>query len=93
MCNHSETINVFWRLNGSRLRVEIFPVGIDDDIHELPDGGRVYTLEIGGRLEHNATSIQCLAQLADGSTVMMASVLFFLQGIIITIVLYFLYFL
>ena len=80
LCNHSETINVFWRVNGSRLRIDIFSVGIDDGIDSLPGGGRVYTLEIGGRLDHNATTIQCSARLSDGSEVMSPSVLFLIQG-------------
>ena len=81
MCNHSETINVFWRLNGSILNVHIFPIRIDSVILELPGGGRVYTLEIGGRLEHNATTIQCSARLSDGSEVTTPNVSFFMQGI------------
>ena len=81
MCNHSETINIFWRVNGSRLSVDIFLVGINDGIQSLPGGGRVYTLEIGGRLEHNATTIQCSARLSDGSEVTTPSVLFLMQGI------------
>ena len=81
MCNHSETNNIFWRVNGSILNVEIFPIEIDASTRQLPDGGRVYTLEIGGRLEHNATTIQCSARLSSGSTVTTPSVSFFIQGI------------
>ena len=83
ICNHSETIQVFWRVNGSRLYIDIFPVDIDTTPLELPDGGRVYTLTIGGRLEHNGTTIQCLARLSDGSTVMTSNVSFYIQGICI----------
>ena len=81
MCNNSETINIFWRINGSRLNVEIFPNGIIPVTLELPGGVRVYTLEIGGRLEHNATTIQCSARLSGGSEVTTPSVSFFIQGI------------
>ena len=41
MCNHSETINVFWRVNGSILMVDIFPSEINSVILTLPGGGRV----------------------------------------------------
>ena len=64
-----------------RLIVEIFPVGINSVTLQLPGGGRVYTLEIGGRLEHNDTTIQCSARLSDGSIVTTPSVLFLIQGI------------
>ena len=83
LCNHSETINIFWRVNGSILYVDIFPIEIDPRTLVLPGGGRVYTLEIGGRLEHNATTIQCSARLSDGSEVTTPSVLFLVQGIIL----------
>ena len=83
MCNHSETINIFWRVNGSRLRIDIFPLGIDDGIDSLPGGGRVYTLTIGGRLKHNATTIQCSARFSDGSEVTTPSVSFFIQGTLV----------
>ena len=79
-CNHSETERITWRVNGSLLNVEIFPPGIDPSIIAFSDGGRVYTLTIGGRLEHNTTTIQCLAQLGDGSTVVTPSVKFLIQG-------------
>ena len=83
LCNHSDTINIFWRVNGSILNVEIFPIEIDPSTLPLPGGRRVYTLEIGGRLEHNATTIQCSARLSDGSIVMTPGVLFLMQGIIL----------
>ena len=83
MCNHSETINVFWRVNGSVLRVEIFPVDIDPVTLVLPGGDRVYTLTIGGRLEHNSTTIQCSARLSGGSEVTTPSVLFLMQGTVV----------
>ena len=81
MCNHSETNNIFWRVNGSRLNVEIFPIGIVTNTRQLFGGGRVFTLTIGGRLEHNATTIHCSARLSDGSTMTTPSVLFLMQGI------------
>ena len=80
MCNHSETINIIWRVNGSIPNAEIFPTDINIVALDLPGGGRVSTLEIGGRLEHNATTIQCSARLSDGSEVMTPSVFFFVQG-------------
>ena len=84
MCNHSETIEVSWRVNGSRLYDEIFPTEISINIVPVgPLGNRVTTLEIGGRPEHNNTTIQCLAKLTNGSTVMTSNVSFFIQGIII----------
>ena len=83
MCNHSETVNIFWRVNGSRLSFEIFPIKIDTSTLPLPGNNRVYTLEIGGRLEHNATTIQCSARLSDGSIVTTPSVSFLMQGIIL----------
>ena len=82
MCNHSETNSVFWRVNGSIPDIETFPIDIVAKIFELPGGGRVSTLTIGGRLEHNATTIQCSARLSDGSEVMTPSVLFLMQGIV-----------
>ena len=80
MCNHSETNSIFWRVNGSIVSVEIFPLEIDTGTHALPDGGRVSTLTIGGCIEHNATTIQCSARLSDGSEVMTPSVLILMQG-------------
>ena len=83
MCNHSETERITWRVNGSLLNVDIFSPGIDPTIIAFPDGGRVYTLTIGGRAEHNGTTIQCLAQLEGGSTMMSKSVIFLIQGILL----------
>ena len=68
-------------MNGSILNVEISPIEIISITLSVPGGGRISTLEIGGRLEHNTTTIQCSAWLSDGSTVTTASVLFFMQGI------------
>ena len=69
MCNHSETTILFWTVNGSILNFEIFPIEIDASTRQLPGSSRVYTLEIGGRLDHNRTTIQCSARLSDGSEV------------------------
>ena len=80
MCNHSETEIIMWRVNGSLLNVDIYPTDIIPNNIRLPDGGRVYTLTIGGRPEHNATTIQCSARLMNDSTVMTPSVTFFIQG-------------
>ena len=81
MCNHSETINIFWRVNGSILNFEIFLIEVAIAALQLPGGGRVSTLTIGGRLRHNATTIQCSARLSDGFIVTTPSVLFLMQGI------------
>ena len=79
MCNHSATERITWRVNDSLLNVDIFPQEITPNIIPLPGGGRVYTLTIGGRPEHNATTIQCSARLLNGSTVVTPSVIFFIQ--------------
>ena len=80
MCNHSETERIIWRVNGSLLNVEIFPFEITPNNIPLPDGGRVYTLTIGGRPENNATTIQCSARLMSGSIVVTPNVTFYIQG-------------
>ena len=80
-CNHSETNNIIWRVNGSILNVEIFLLEIAVSTISLPDGGRVYTLEIGGHPEHNETTIQCSAILGRGSIIETTpAVSFFMQG-------------
>ena len=79
-CNHSETERITWMVNGSLLNVEIFLTDIIPNSIHLPDGGRVYTLTIGGRPEHNGTTIQCSARLTNDSTVVTPSVTFFIQG-------------
>ena len=81
MCNHSKTNYIIWRVNGSIPNVEIFPLEMPVRTIPLPNGGRVYTLEIGGRPEHNETTIQCSAILGGGSTVKTTpSMSFFMQG-------------
>ena len=81
VCNHSKTNNIIWRVNGSIPNVEIFPLEIPVRTISLPDGGRVSTLEIGRRPEHNGTTIQCSAILGGGSTVETTpAVSFFMQG-------------
>ena len=67
--------------------VEIFPIGIVPETLELPGNNRVSILTIGGRLEHNATTIQCSGRLSDGSEVTTPSVLFLMQGTYHTFVL------
>lgn len=81
MCNHSETQSIIWRVNSSVLNIEIFPPGIIPNIIAFPDGGRVYTVTVGGRPEHNATIIQCSARLLNGSTMVTPNVIFLIQGI------------
>ena len=81
MCNHSQTDRILWRVNGGVLGVEIFLLNVATDIISLPGGGRVYTLTIGGLLEHNETNIQCIAAVDDGSTLEMTPpVTFLIQG-------------
>ena len=79
MCNVSTNNGVFWRVNGSRLNVDIFPFDIVPTNNELADGGRVFVLTIGGRPEHNGTVIQCSTDL-EGSVLTTPSVSFFIQG-------------
>ena len=81
MCNHSGTESVTWRVNGSVLNVEIFPLEIVSNLIPLPGGRRVSTLTVGGHPEHNETTIQCSAQLESGPTMMTPSVTFLIQGI------------
>lgn len=81
VCNNSATDRITWRVNGSVLWTEIFPQSFVDSIIRFPDSGRLYTLTIGGRPEHNATTIQCVASFSDGSNPEMTSVaLFLIQG-------------
>ena len=70
---------MFWRINGSRLNVEISPLGINARNDPLPGGGRVSILEIGGLAEHNGTTIECSSDL-DGSVMTTSPVTFFMQG-------------
>ena len=80
-CNHTQTDRISWQVNGSRLNVEIFPLNIATEIIQLPDGSRVYTLTIGSLSEHNDTTIQCIAQIDDGSIREATSIVkFLIQG-------------
>ena len=69
-----------WLINGSQLNVDIFPTDIVTIATALPDGGRVFTLTIGGLLKHNQTSIQCQARLMNGSSAVTPMVSFLIQG-------------
>ena len=80
MCNHTQPDRIFWLINDSQLNVDIFPLNVATVINPLPDGGRVYTLTIGGRPEHNATTIQCVANSSDGSLEAAPNVTFLIQG-------------
>ena len=86
-CNHSQTIAINWRINGSDLiGIETLPQNVNTSIVSFPNGDKVYTLTIGGLLEYNETQIQCVASFHDGSNpVMTPIVLFYTQGIIIII--------
>ena len=80
MCSHSQTDRVSWRVNGSVFGVEIFPLNVATDIISFPEG-RMYTLTIGGLLEHNETNIECAAALDDGSGLdVTPTVTFLMQG-------------
>ena len=81
ICNNSATDRITWRVNGSVLWTEIFPQSFEDSIIHFPDSSRLYTLTIGGRPEHNTTTIQCVASFRDGSNPEVTSVaLFLIQG-------------
>ena len=81
-CNHSETEGIFWIINNTRLNEIIpSPLLISPNTVPLPGGGRVSTLTIGGLLQHNGTTIQCLAISQDQtSTAMTPPVTFLIQG-------------
>ena len=47
----------------------------------LPSGDLVFTLTIGGLLQHNGTTIQCLAESLDqSSTAVTPNAIFLIQG-------------
>ena len=82
-CRHSETDRIFWIINGTRL-VDLRPPppSISDPTILLPSGDLVYTLTIGGLLQHNGTTIQCLAESQDqSSTSRTPNAVFLIQGI------------
>ena len=79
-CNNSETNRIYWRVNNSRLSVDIFPVNIVPDIIPLPNGHTLHTLTIGGLPEHNETTIQCVAEFIDRSVEETPLVTFLMQG-------------
>ena len=86
-CNHSRTNMITWRVNGSQLNVEIFPPNIDPKIIQLSDGGRVYTLTIGGLSQHNETTIQCVARFSGlVSPLVSPMTTFLMQGRLIMII-------
>ena len=81
ICNHSQTDQISWRVNGSLLNVDIFPLNVATDIILLPGGGRVYTLTIGGLPEHNETTIRCSATFSDRTPLKVTpQVIFLIQG-------------
>ena len=80
MCNNSKTNRIYWRINNSRLSVDIFPAKIVADISPLPNGHTLHTLTIGGPPEHNETTIQCVAELVDRSMEETPVVTFLMQG-------------
>ena len=80
-CNHSQTIMINWRVNSSDLGIETIPQKVDTSVVSFPNGGKVYTLTIGGLFEHNETTIQCIASFDDGSTPVMTPIVsFYTQG-------------
>lgn len=81
-CLHPLADGITWRVNG---RVLIFPPNIDTSSETLPDGGRVYTLIIGGLIDHNETTIQCEAVRQDATVVAQSpEVIFQIQGAFLT---------
>ena len=81
MCNHSRADQISWRVNGGVLGVEIFPLNITSNITLLPGGGSIHTLTIGGRFEHNETTVVCSAAFNDGSVPELTPpVMFQIQG-------------
>ena len=80
MCNNSKTNRIYWRINNSRLSVDIFPAKIDPVIIPLTDGFTLHTLTIGGLPEHNETMIQCVAEFIDSSVEETQVVTFLIQG-------------
>ena len=79
-CKNSETNRIYWRVNNSRLSVDIFPVKIDTAIIPLHNGHTLHTLTIGGLPEHNETTIQCVAEFIDRSVEETPLVTFLMQG-------------
>ena len=82
-CNHSETKRIFWIINDTQLnQISPSPPLISPNTVPLPCGGRVSTLTIGGILQNNGTTIQCLAISQDEfSKVMTSPATFLIQGI------------
>lgn len=81
-CNHSQTNRIFWQLNGSRIESFDVPLGVSIGSGTAPGvrGGRVPTLTIEGLSEHNQTTVQCIAELNDISSVVTPGVMFLIQG-------------
>ena len=81
-CNHSQTSRIInWKINGSVVGIRNISQSVDTSILSFPNGDKVYTLTIGGLLEHNETTVQCIATLDDGSNpVETQTVLFLMQG-------------
>ena len=80
MCNNSETNRIYWRVNNSRLSVDIFPAKINLVIVPLTDRFTLHTLTIGSLPEHNETTIQCVAEFMDLSVEETPVVTFLIQG-------------
>ena len=80
-CQHSQA-EIFWKVNDSRVvNLVDIPLGISISIDTVPDGGRVYTLTIGGRPEHNRTTFLRVAVLNGVSTdIVTDTVMFLIQG-------------
>jgi hypothetical protein len=81
-CNHSQTSRIInWRINGSDTVIRNFSQNVDTSVLSFPSGDKVSTLTIGGLLEHNETTVQCVATFDDGSNpVETQTVLFLMQG-------------
>ena len=81
-CNHSQKSRIiYWRINGNDVDIRNISQNLDATVILFPNGNKVYTLTIGGLVEHNETTVQCIASFDDGSNpVMTKTALFLIQG-------------
>ena len=79
-CNHSQTIRIFWKLNGVMIDGLPLPTGINSAINSVPGGGQVYTLTVGGLPLYNESRFQCVASTVSGASVETPNSTFIIQG-------------